>query len=98
MIMYCIIHYYGYSYDRESEFDPIYSNERDLVAVLSEKELAQKYLVKAGLELGGYCGRRPDWMNKDRTKFGYSVDVGPDEEEWDYYEIQEQELLTELEL
>lgn len=97
MTVYCIVHHYGYSYNHNSEYDTNYMNERDLVAVLAEEELAKKYLVNLGLKLGGYCGRNPDWLNKKRTRFGYSVDVGPDEEEWDYYDIQEKNLLTELE-
>ena len=97
MKVYCIIHHYGYSYNYDSEFETNFSNEQDLVAVTLDKELAKNFLVIHGLDLGGYCGRRPDWLNKERTRFGYSVNVGPDEDEWDYYAIQEQELLTELE-
>ena len=97
MKVYCVIHHYGYSYNCDSGYDTNYMNERDLVAVLTSEDLAKRYSVEQGIKLGGYCGRRPDWINRERTKFGYEVDVGPDESEWDYYAIQEQDVITDLE-
>ena len=97
MKVYCIIHHYGHIADpRYYEND--YANERDLVTVCDTKELAEEYIVENGMKLGGaYIGRRPDWLSKDRSRFGYEVEVGPNEREWDYYAIQEQDLVTRLE-